>query len=105
MSESLYFITITGVDRIGIVARISGAIFRYGGNIVDSYQRIIGKYFIIGLLVDMGPPDASIQGLLKDFAEIEQDWGLRILVQHEDGFLPTSREDAGSEKPAASTGR
>ena len=101
MSEGLYFITITGVDRIGIVARVSSAIFRHGGNIVDSYQRIMGKYFIIALLVDMRQPDASIQRLLKDFSEIEQDWGLRILVQHENGFIHTSREAVDSDKPVA----
>ena len=100
MRESLYFITITGVDRIGIVARISSTIFRHGGNIVDSYQRIIGKHFIIGLLVDMGMGDASVRGLLQDFAAIEEDWGLRILVQHEGRFLTTSLKAAGSDPHA-----
>jgi ACT domain-containing protein len=102
MTDTLYFMTITGVDRIGIVARVSSAIFRHGGNIVDSYQRIMGKHFIIGLLVDMGPLDTSIAGLLQDFAEIERDWGLRILMQQGDRFLATPQNASGSEAPGSS---
>ena len=59
MEKELVFITVIGKDRKGIVATISGFLYKENINIVDINQRIMSDgYFVMTMLVDI--KDAAI---------------------------------------------
>ena len=54
MSE--YIVTVMARDRVGIVADVSGALFKLGGNITDLSQTLLRGYFT--LIISVGTPDS-----------------------------------------------
>ena len=79
-------ITVTGKDKVGIIAMASAECSKYGANIVDISQTVLGEYFAMIMLV-------SIEGLsvkFSDFADIMtkagEESGVDIRVMHEDIF-------------------
>ena len=53
MERELLFITVIGEDKKGIVAKISMLLYECGINIEDINQRIMDRYFVMTMLVDM----------------------------------------------------
>ena len=51
-----YIITVTAVDRVGIVHSVTGTIRDQGGNIVELSQTVMRDYFTIILAVDFREP-------------------------------------------------
>lgn len=86
MEKNLLFITVIGKDRKGIVARISNLLFKKNINIEDISQKIIRKYFVMAMLVDIKEANCSIEKISKDLQTLGKDMGLIIQVQHENIF-------------------
>lgn len=59
-------LTAVGVDRPGIVAAVSRAIFTSGGNIEDSRMAILGGHFAMVLIVSL--PSGDVAGLEAELA-------------------------------------
>jgi ACT domain-containing protein len=79
-------VTVTGKDKVGIIATASSECAKYGANIVDISQTVLDEYFAMIMLV-------SIEGLKVDFAEFADalgnaggEAGVDIRVMHEDIF-------------------
>ena len=79
-------ITVTGKDKVGIIAMASAECAKYGANIVDISQTVLNEYFAMIMLV-------SIEALTVDFAEFADslskaggEAGVDIRVMHEDIF-------------------
>jgi|WetSurMetagenome_2_1015567.scaffolds.fasta_scaffold66989_1 ACT domain-containing protein len=86
MEKQLLFITVIGQDRKGIVARISDYLFKNDINIEDISQKIIGTYFVMMMLVDMGSSTKAINEVRTRLEEIGKDLGVQIQIQHENIF-------------------
>jgi ACT domain-containing protein len=86
MEKQLLFITVIGQDRKGIVARISDYLFKNDINIEDISQKIIGTYFVMMMLVDMGASPKAIDEVRTRLEEIGKDLGVQIQIQHENIF-------------------
>ena len=78
--------TVTGKDKVGIIAMASAECAKYGANIVDISQTVLNEYFAMIMMV-------SIEGLTVDFAEFSDAMskagernGVDIRVMHEDIF-------------------
>ena len=52
-SENKIIITVSGVDRIGIVAKVANVLADYRVNIEDIKQTIMQDYFVMFLLGDI----------------------------------------------------
>ncbi len=80
-------VTANGRDSSGIVARLSTAIFEYGGDIRDLSQTIVGDYFTMIFVVDI--PGATAGGaklaqLRHHLKEIGGELGLHVVTMHDD---------------------
>jgi ACT domain-containing protein len=79
-------ITVTGKDKVGIIAMTSAECSKFGANIEDISQTVLGEYFAMIMLV-------SLDGLCVSFSEFKdamkargEENGVDIRVMHEDIF-------------------
>lgn len=79
-------ITVTGKDKVGIIAAASSECSSYGVNILDISQTVMKDYFVMMMLVE-------IDGMSVDFATFQESMrakgealGVDIRVMHEDIF-------------------
>lgn len=87
MKEQKIIVTLSGKDKIGIVAEITAALAKYKVNIEDIKQTIMQDYFVMFLLGDISNSNFSFkeikEGLLKVGME---DLGMEIWVQKKQIF-------------------
>ncbi len=79
-------VTVTGKDKVGIIAMASAECAKHGANIIDISQTVLNEYFAMIMMV-------SIEGLTIDFASFAdamakagEENGVDIRVMHEDIF-------------------
>ena len=79
-------VTVTGKDKVGIIAMASAECSKYGANIVDISQTVLGEYFAMIMLVSL----EGLQVKFSDFADAMtktgEESGVDIRVMHEDIF-------------------
>ena len=79
-------VTISGNDRKGIIAKISGYLAEQGANVEDISQTIMGEYFAMIMIVDLSETKKELAQLAKDCQELGKQIGLSVYIQHEDIF-------------------
>ncbi len=85
MSE-IILVNITGKDRTGLVARITGVLAEHGVNVLDIGQAVIHDYISLGVLVEL--PDAQTSSsVLKDLLFTGHELGVEVR------FRPTTLAD------------
>ena len=70
-----YLLTVHGADRLGIVARLAGALADAGGNITDLTTRLAGELYVLIAEVDL-PPAADVGALAARLAEAAAELGV-----------------------------
>ena len=58
-------VTVTGKDKVGIIAMASAECAKYGANIIDISQTVLSEYFAMIMMV-------SLEGLTVDFAQEQE---------------------------------
>ena len=87
MEKELVFITVIGKDRKGIVATMSGFLYKQDINIVDINQRIMSDgYFVMTMLVDIKDAAISKDKMAKELEKIGEELGMKVQLQHENIF-------------------
>ena len=76
-------VTVTGKDRKGIIAKISAFLSEKNANIEDISQTILGEYFAMIMLVDIGDTNTDVAALAKECDELGKTIGMSIRLQHE----------------------
>ena len=79
-------ITFIGNDRLGIVFRASELAVKYGLNINDINQTIMDGFFTMFMIVDISGQTVPFDEIVKGYAELGEELGMYIKVQHEDIF-------------------
>ena len=79
-------ITVVGVDRVGIIARITGRLAALGINILDITQTIMGDLFTMSMIVEMGGAEKSFVQIRDELVAMGQEMGMEIHAQREDVF-------------------
>ena len=79
-------ITVVGVDRVGIIARITGKLADLGINILDISQTIMGDLFTMSMIVEMGSAEKQFVQVRDELVALGQEMGMEIHVQREDVF-------------------
>ncbi|MBQ8879359.1 MAG: ACT domain-containing protein [Clostridia bacterium] len=79
-------VTVTGKDKVGIIAMASDECSKHGVNIIDISQTVMKEYFAMIMLVEL-------DGMTVDFASFAEaikgrglKLGVDIRVMHEDIF-------------------
>jgi len=79
-------ITVVGVDRVGIIARITAKLADLGINILDISQTIMGDLFTMSMIVEMGGAAKPFVQIRDELVSLGQEMGMEIHVQREDIF-------------------
>lgn len=86
MKRELAIVTVIGKDHTGIVAHISRALYEDQVNIEDMTQSIMEGFFVMGMLVDIGPSPKNIKEVRQRLQGVGERVGVSVNIQHEDIF-------------------
>ncbi len=79
-------ITVVGVDRVGIIARITAKLADLGINILDISQTIMGDLFTMSMIVEMSGAAKPFVQIRDELVALGQEMGMEIHAQREDVF-------------------
>ncbi len=79
-------ITVTGKDKVGIIAMASSECAKYGANIIDISQTVMKEYFAMIMLVELAGLTIDFQSFTNELRAEGERCGVDIRVMHEDIF-------------------
>ena len=79
-------VTVTGKDKVGIIALTSAECAKFGANIVDISQTVMKDYFAMILLVEIDSLTIDFATFAGNFKKVGEENGVDIRVMHEDIF-------------------
>jgi len=83
--------TVTGTDRVGIIAKLATAMARANINIVDLNQKIMEDYFVMTMAVDVANAAIDMEKIKRRLDRIGGQMGLQITFQDEKIFKAMHR--------------
>jgi ACT domain-containing protein len=84
-------VTVIGKDKVGIIARVSMALYENEINILDISQTIMQDMFTMIMLIELPEGSLSVTELNEQLQEIAQQMGLSIHIQREELFSSMHR--------------
>lgn len=79
-------ITVTGKDKVGIIAMASIECAKFGANIIDISQTVMKEYFAMIMLVELEGLNVNFADFTEGMKEVGKNHGVDIRVMHEDIF-------------------
>ena len=79
-------VTVTGKDKVGIIATASCECARFGANIVDISQTVMREYFAMIMLVELDNLNCDFATFATAMKKSGEESGVDIRVMHEDIF-------------------
>ena len=79
-------VTVTGKDKVGIIAMASRECARYGANIIDISQTVMREYFAMIMLVELDNLNCDFAAFAAAMKQEGAENGVDIRVMHEDIF-------------------
>jgi ACT domain-containing protein len=79
-------VTVTGKDKVGIIAMASAECSKYGANIEDISQTVLGEYFAMIMLVSLEGLKVKFSDFADGMSKAGEESGVDIRVMHEDIF-------------------
>lgn len=83
--------TVTGADKVGIIARLATAMAKANINIVDLNQNIMEDYFVMTMAVDTANASIDAEKIKKKLDTIAKEMSLKITFQDEKIFKTMHR--------------
>ena len=83
---SPHVLVLHGADRPRIVARVSGLVASYGGNVTDLVTRLAGPLYVLTMELDL-PAGADADALARDLAALAADLGVAASLRPADADL------------------
>jgi ACT domain-containing protein len=80
-TSQICIVTVTGIDKVGIIARLANTMAKANVNIIDVNQKIMGDYFVMTMAIDIAKADIAIEKLKKKLDRIGDEMSLKITVQ------------------------
>lgn len=84
-------VTVIGVDRVGIIAKISTILMEHNVNIIDLSQNVLNDIFTMTMIVDISKISASFEALNDALQESGKQLGLDVRLQKEEIFTAMHR--------------
>ncbi|MBQ7603702.1 MAG: ACT domain-containing protein [Clostridia bacterium] len=79
-------ISVTGRDNMGIIAAVSAECAKYGTNISDISQTVLGEYFAMIMIVELDRMNVPFNDFVDKMSALGAERGLDIHTMHEDIF-------------------
>ncbi len=84
-------VTVIGVDKPGIIAKVSGKLFEENVNILDITQTIMGDIFSMIMLVDVKSNETDFSALVSDMKAIGTEIGVEVTMTREEIYKSMHR--------------
>lgn len=84
--SQICIITVTGKDKVGIIAKMSNALYIANVNIVDVNQKIMKDYFVMTMACDIEGANLSIDKIREGLGAVANELDLNITLQNENIF-------------------
>ena len=81
MDENKIIITVSGTDKVGIIAKVSAVLAEHKVNIEDVKQTLMQGHFVMFMLCDIERTDVSFKELKNLLIETGNELELEIWVQ------------------------
>ncbi len=81
MDDYKIIITVSGSDKVGIVANVSGVLAKYGVNIEDIKQTLMQGHFVMFMLCDIENSELNFKDLKNVLIETGNEMEVEIWVQ------------------------
>ena len=79
-------VTVSGSDRRGIIAKVSGYLFEHNVNIEDISQTVLGEQFAMIMKVDTSESKDDFSLLSDGLEKMGREIGMNVRIQHADIF-------------------
>ena len=79
-------VTVTGKDKVGIIAMASAECAKHGANIIDISQSVLKEYFAMIMLIEIDGLKTDFRSFADEFENRGKDCGVDVRVMHEDIF-------------------
>jgi ACT domain-containing protein len=90
-TPQICIMTVTGADRVGIIAKLATACASANINIIDVNQKIMEDYFVMTMAVDIADANINIEKMKKRLDKIGRHMSLNITFQDENIFKAMHR--------------
>jgi ACT domain-containing protein len=90
-TSQICIVTVTGVDKVGIIARLATTMAKANINIVDVNQKIMEDYFVMTMAVDVADANIDMDHIKKRLDRVARDMALKITIQDETIFKAMHR--------------
>lgn len=82
-NSQICIITVTGADRVGIIAALANAMAKHNVNIMDVNQRIMETFFVMTMAVDLSEATVGMDKIKLQLDRVAQKMELNITIQNE----------------------
>ena len=89
--SQICIVTVAGLDKVGIIARLSTEMAKANINIVDVNQKIMEEYFVMTMAVDIGQATLDMGQIKKQLDKVGRQMALQITIQDESIFKAMHR--------------
>ncbi len=79
-------VTVSGVDKIGIVAKVTSVMAQYEVNIEDIKQTLMQGHFVMFMLCDIKKSSYNFKEIKEALTNIGSEMGMEIWVQKKEIF-------------------
>lgn len=90
-AAQICIMTVTGVDKVGIIAKLATCMAKANINIVDLNQKIMEDYFVMTMAVDVADANIDMEKIRRRLDKIGEEMRLDITFQDENIFKAMHR--------------
>jgi ACT domain-containing protein len=90
-ASQICIVTVTGRDKVGIVAKLAAVMAQVNINIVDINQKILDGTFVMTMAVDIAKAAIAMDKIKARLDKAAKEMDLRITIQHENIFKAMHR--------------
>lgn len=90
-ASQICIVTVTGADRVGIIAKLAIVMAKANINIVDVDQKVMEDCFVMTMAVDIGKATADMGQIKKRLDRLGKQMALRITIHDENIFKAMHR--------------
>ena len=89
--SQICIVTVTGADRVGIIAKLATTMADANINITDVNQKIMEDYFVMTMAVDITEAAVDMKQIRQRLDRIGKELKLNITIQDENIFKTMHR--------------
>lgn len=84
MSDQQIIVTVSGVDKVGIVANVTSVLAKYEVNIEDIKQTLMQGHFVMFMLGNIEQSKYSFKEIKEALTKTGKDMGMEVWVQRKE---------------------